>query len=134
MNFQPITHLAKPKPLVASLALFGIATLCGPASAWNSASNLSGFCATLIEELDKGVAPLSYRSIVCITYFEGVGDALIRQGGADPKNSCMATHYLNLDDLRHARIFQDYLKKNPSRGNDMASDVIRDSLEEICRH
>jgi len=133
MIFSRVMHLAKRQPLVASLALFGITTLCGPASAWNSARNLSGFCATLIEELDKGVAPLSYRSVVCVTYFEGVGDALIRQGGADPTNRCMAEHYLNLDDLRHPRIFQEYLRRNPNRGDDFASDVIRDSLAEICR-
>src|SRR6266436_268281 len=80
-------------------------------------------------------APRSYptRSVVCVTYFEGVGDALIRQGGADPTNRCMAEHYLNLDDLRHPRIFQEYLRRNPNRGDDFASDVIRDSLAEICR-
>lgn len=133
MNFQRLTYSAKRRPLVAGLALLGITTLSGPASAWNSASNLRSFCTTLVEELDKGVAPLSYRSVVCITYFEGVGDALTRQGGADPKNSCMAMHYLNLDDLRHPRIFLEFLRKNPGRGDDFASDVIRDSLEEVCR-
>jgi hypothetical protein len=121
------------RPLVAILALFGMFALCEPASAWNSASNLSGYCSTLIEELDKGVAPLSYRSVVCVTYFQGVGDALTKQGGANPANRCMADHYLNLDDLRHPRIFQEYLTKHPARRDDMASDVLRDSLEEACR-
>jgi hypothetical protein len=133
LMIQRVTHFTKCQMLVASFALLGIATLCGPAFGWNSARNLSGFCATLVEELDKGVAPLSYRSIVCITYFQGVGDALLRQGGADPKNRCMVNHYLNLDDLRHARVFEEYLQKNPSRSDDFASDVIRDSLEEVCR-
>jgi hypothetical protein len=131
MIFQRIVYLAEP--LVASLALVAIIAICGPASAWNSASNLSGYCETLVDELNKGVAPLSHRSIVCITYFEGVGDALLRQGGADPSNPCMAQHYLNLDDLRHPKIFLEYLKRNPTRGDDFASDVIRDSLKEICR-
>jgi len=133
MNSQRVMRFAKWQALVASFALLGIATPCEPASARNSARNLRGYCATLVEELDKGVAPLSDRSIVCITYFQGVGDALLRQGGADPKNRCMVDHYLNLDDLRHAKIFQEYLKKTPSRGDDFASDVIRDSLEELCR-
>ncbi|WP_246666806.1 Rap1a/Tai family immunity protein [Bradyrhizobium guangdongense] len=105
----------------------------GPAHAWNSASNLSGYCSTLIEELDKGVAPLSYRSVVCVTYFQGVGDALTKQAGANPASRCMADRYLNLDDLRHPRIFQEYLAKHPGRLDDVASDVIRDALEEACR-
>jgi hypothetical protein len=92
----------------------------------------SGYCETLVDELSKGVAPLSYRSVVCTTYFMGVGDALLRQGGADPSNPCMTKHYLNLDDLRHPKIFLEYLKRNPTRGDDFASDAIRDSLKEIC--
>jgi len=80
MIVKRVVYLAKCQALVASFALGATIAICGPASAWNSASNLSGYCETLVDELSKGVAPLSYRSVVCTTYFMGVGDALLRQG------------------------------------------------------
>lgn len=70
MIFQRVMHLAKRQPLVVSLTLFGITTLCGPASAWNSASNLHGFCATLVDELDRGIAPLSYVPLCALPIFK----------------------------------------------------------------
>jgi len=116
---------------LASCACFLLALYPSPAAAWNSAGNLDGYCKALVTELDKGGTISEYANN-CVSYFEGVGDALLR-AGQPGQSKCLSDHYLNLDDLRNARIFVDYMDKHPEKHDDIASDVIRQSLEEFCK-
>jgi hypothetical protein len=102
-----------------------------PAAAWESANNLYSHCKAVVSEMNSAGSMSDY-AIICVSYFEGVGDALLRVDWGAP-NQCVTSHYLNLDDLNNMAAFVAYMDKHPERRDDIAADVIRSSVEENCK-
>lgn len=132
INMNRSSFMIRNSILNTLIVIGGIFYSCTSTLAWYSSDNVDHYCKDLIAELDKNAPQISERATNCVSYFAGVGDALM---DATPvtHSKCASDRYMNLDDLNNAQIFDAYLTAHPEKKGDFASRIIREAIEDYCK-